>query len=125
MLIRGIEYSATPPRVKGVLWAKPVTNGFVLYMPVGSLWKPLQIVNDNSTTTVSDDVAKGVKNVENTLIGSIEDEKTADTINGAKAYAEDAVAGVIGDAEDTWSAEVQTLNALKNYIDSKVPESNP
>ena len=41
------------------MWAKPVEGGFTLYLMDGGAWKPVKLVDDNSTiTTTADDKAK-------------------------------------------------------------------
>ena len=94
----------------GAAWLKPVEGGFALYI-LDNGWKPLVLVNDNNTPSEGDDTVQD-------LIGSIEDTKTANTINGAKAYAKDAADAVVGTASDT-SADM-TLNGLKAYVDEQI-----
>lgn len=102
--------SNNAPSVKeGAAWLKPVEGGFVLYVLNGG-WKPLKLVDDKNTQSEGDDTVQN-------LIGSVRDAKTANTINGAKAYAKDAADAVLGTASDT-SADM-TLYGLKAYIDSK------
>lgn len=102
--------SNNAPSVKeGVAWLKPVEGGFVLYVLNGG-WKPLKLVDDKNTQSETDDTVQN-------LIGSVQDAKTANTINGAKAYAKDAADAVLGTASDT--SDEMTLYGLKAYIDSK------
>lgn len=98
-----------PSVKKGAAWLKPVEGGVVLYVLNGG-WKPLKLVDDKNTQSEGDDTVQN-------LIGSVQDAKTANTINGAKAYAKDAADAVLGTASDT-SADM-TLYGLKAYIDSK------
>ena len=49
--------STTAPKLKSVLWLKPVSNGFVLYWKNGNAWKPLQIVDAGGTKSIKDDIA--------------------------------------------------------------------
>lgn len=87
--------SATAPNNVD-LWAKPVDGGFTLYIKNGT-WKPLKLVEDQNTEDTSDDIIQD-------LIGSVKDKKSANTINGAKAYAKDAA------------------NTIKKYVDEKLAE---
>lgn len=102
--------SSAPIVNKGAAWLKPVDGGFALYI-LDNGWKPLVLVNDNNTPSEGDDTVQD-------LIGSVQDEKTANTINGAKAYAKDAADAVVGTSSDT-SADL-TLNGLKAYIDEQI-----
>lgn len=99
------------PQVHEGLWLKKVTGGYALYLIEGGTAIPLKLVDDNSTATPTDDTVQD-------LVGSVQDESTANTINGAKNYADEAVEAVVGTAEDT--AEDLTLYGLKAYIDSQV-----
>lgn len=82
-------------------WLKPVNGGVVLYVMDGG-WKPLKLVDDVKTE----------------LIGSIQDEASANTINGAKAYATSVGAELVGDATDASSN--MTLYGIKKYIDEQL-----
>ena len=97
------------PNVKnGAAWLKPVDGGYSLYI-LDNGWKALKLVEDNSTATLADDIVQD-------LVGSTKDKKTANTINGAKAYADDVKSTVTGKASDT--ASDLTLYGLKAYIDA-------
>lgn len=101
----------TAPSVRNsAAWLKPVEGGYSLYV-LDNGWKALKLVDDNSTASEGDDIVQD-------LIGSVQDEKTANTINGAKAYAEDVKDAVTGTASDT-SADL-TLNGLKAYINEQI-----
>lgn len=107
--------SPTAPTVRsGAAWLKPVNGGFALYILDGG-WKPLVLVNDNNTPSEGDDIVQD-------LIGTAEDDKNANTINGAKAYADDitqaSYAEVLGDPTD--AASNMTLYGLKAYIDGQI-----
>ena len=56
------------------------------------------------------------------LIGSVQDKKTANTINGAKAYTKEMKAAIVGTASDT--ASDLTLHGLKAYIDTKTKKQD-
>ena len=103
--------STQEPAVRDCVWCKPVEGGFALYMLQAGVMTPLKIMDDKSTASIVDDAVQD-------LVGSVQDEKTANTINGAKAYADDVKDTVTGTASDT-SADL-TLYGLKAYIDSKV-----
>ena len=69
-------------------------------------------MDDNGTSKVTDDTTVDAA----TLIGSVQDDADANTINGAKAYADNAVDGIKGSADDT--AEDLTLYGLKKAIEA-------
>ena len=91
-------------------WLKPVNGGVVLYVMDGG-WKPLKLVDDKGTSSEGDDTVEDVK-IE--LIGSMQDEASANTINGAKAYATSVGAELVGDATDASSN--MTLYGIKKFI---------
>ena len=99
------------PAVKGGLWLRPMEGGFVLYALYGGKWQPLKLADDKGTEDEKDDAIQN-------LVGSVQDKKTANTINGAKAYAKSAAKTVLGSVRDT-SADM-TLYGLKAYIDEKL-----
>ena len=104
------------------MWAKPAGNGFTLYLPEGGTWRPMKVTDDNETPVTSDDIAESANEIKKSLIGKTNDAKTAKTIYGAKAYADDAATTakneVIGSAQD--SAETMTLFGLKAYVDAQI-----
>ena len=104
-------FSNTEPNVRNCIWAKPVKGGFALYMP--GIKAPLKVVDDNGTEDAEDDVVQN-------LVGSVQDKKSANTINGAKAYARELKKDIVGKTSDT--ATDLTLNGLKAYIDKKIKE---
>lgn len=110
MKFYNVVCSTEAPNVRDCLWLKPVEGGFTLYWLEG-YWKPLKMVDDGNTSSVIDDTVQD-------LIGSVQDEKTANTINGAKAYAKDQADTLMGTAED--EATDMTLYGLKAYIDAQV-----
>ena len=118
--IKNTFVSDVQPDVANGLWLKVVSGGVSLYLIDGGTPKPLQLVDDKGSATPQDDtVAETTKKVKSDLVGKSTDEKTADTINGAKTYAKDQADTLLGTAEDT--AADMTLYGLKAYIDSKVP----
>ena len=56
MKFYNVAVSKYAPNCKNCLWAKPVDNGFVMYMLDGGMWKPLQLVNPKGTPAIIDDV---------------------------------------------------------------------
>ena len=103
--------SKDAPNVRGgAAWLKPVDGGFALYV-LENGWKPLRLVDDKGTLDEKDDITQD-------LIGSVQDKRTANTINGAKAYAKDAAEAVVGKASDKSSAK--TIYGLKAYIDEQI-----
>ena len=107
--------STTKPQVLFGLWLKPVEDGFAAYIINAGTVKPLKVVDDKNTEDTKDDEVVD-------LIGSVKDSKSANTINGAKAYAKEIKNNLIGKASDTPSD--LTLHGLKNYIDSKLPKQD-
>jgi len=106
--------SNAPSAINGVAWLKPVDGGFALYV-LDNGWKPLKLVDDKGTHSEIDDTVEDVKTE---LIGSVQDEASANTINGAKAYATSVGAELVGDATDASSN--MTLYGIKNYIDEQI-----
>lgn len=106
-------FSNTEPNVRNCVWAKPVEGGFTLYMLQAGTMTPLKVVDDNGTEDAEDDVVQN-------LVGSVQDKKSANTINGAKAYARELKKDIVGKISDT-STDL-TLNGLKTYIDKKIKE---
>ena len=103
--------STQEPAVRDCVWCKPVEGGFALYMLQAGVMTPLKVMDDKSTASIVDDAVQD-------LVGSVQDEKTANTINGAKAYADDVKDTITGTADDT--AEDLTLYGLKAYVDAQV-----
>lgn len=103
-----------PTAVYG-LWLKPVEKGFTIYLIENGITKSLKLVDDQNTEDTKDDEVKD-------LIGSVQDAKTANTINGAKAYAKDVQKEIIGSPKD--DASELTLHGLKNLIEEKIIKSN-
>lgn len=117
--IKNAFISDVQPEISEGLWLKVVDGGVVLYFIEAGTPKPLKVVEDNETATVTDDtVAEAASKVKKDLVGKTTDTKTANTINGAKKYAEDQAASVVGTAQDA-STEM-TLYGLKAYIDAQV-----
>ena len=106
--------SNTAPNVRGAAaWLKPTKGGYELVIIDGGE-KPL-VTEDNSNNVAFDaDVIK------NEVIGSVKDKKSANTINGAKAYAKDIKDAIVGKSSDTLAD--LTLKGLKAYIDKKLAE---
>lgn len=110
MVIVKTFISKEKPAVANGLWLKPVDGGFVVYLLSGSSVKPLKLVNGDSAQPAKED-----KPID--LIGSVRDKKSANTINGAKAYAKDIKNAIIGKPEDDPSE--LTLNGLKALIEER------
>lgn len=47
--------SSVAPNARDVMWIKPVTGGFALYILDSGKWQPLVPVDDNGTATDADD----------------------------------------------------------------------
>ena len=105
-----LVFSNNAPNQRNVVWAKLVDGGFALYLLDGGMWKPLKLVDDKGTEDEKDDTVQN-------LIGSVQDKKSANTINGAKAFAKDATQKIIGTKSD--EASDLTLYGLRAYIDKK------
>ena len=103
--------SETKPNVLYGLWLKPMDGGFAAYIIESGAIKSLKLVDDKNTEDTEDD-----KVID--YIGSIQDSKSANTINGAKAYAKEVKKVLLGKSSDTESD--LTLHGLKKYIDSKL-----
>lgn len=102
--------SKNAPNARNAAWLKPVDGGFALYVLLAGEWQPLKLT-ESKEAVKKEDIAQD-------LIGSVKDKKTANTINGAKAFVRDAMTGIIGTPKDA-SSDL-TLNGLKAYIDEKV-----
>lgn len=113
--------SRTAPHVGlGSVWLKPVSGGYALYI-LEDGWKPIKLIDDKGTSSEADDtIAETASEIKTELIGSVQDEGTENTINGAKAYANSKASDIIGTSSDT--GEDLTLYGLKAYIDSLQPE---
>lgn len=117
--IKNAFVSDVQPPVSDGLWFKMINGKVALYLIEGGNPKPLQLVDDKNTTKPQDDtLAEAAAKVKTDLVGTALDAGTADTINGAKAYAAGKASDIIGDAEDT--AEDMTLYGLKAYIDAQI-----
>jgi hypothetical protein len=64
----------------------------------------------------------GFKDEAKSIIGSVQDEKTANTINGAKAYAKNVKKEITGNPGDA-SSEL-TLYGLKSLIEEKTSKKD-
>lgn len=107
--------SGTKPAVPFGLWLKPVDGGFAAYLINSGAVTALKVVDDKNTEDAKDDEVID-------LVGSVQDTKSANTINGAKAYAKEVKKDIVGKASDTPSD--LTLHGLKKYIDSKLPKQD-
>lgn len=106
-----VYISKEAPDARDALWLKPTAEGIVLYALYGGKWNPLKLVADQDTDKVNDDTIQN-------LVGSVQDKKSANTINGAKAYAKDAMSSLLG--KDTDASTDFTLYGLKAYIDAQI-----
>ena len=106
--------NSAPSVNKGAAWLKPVDGGFALYV-LDNGCKSLKLVDDKNTPSEGADTVEDTKAE---LIGSAQDEASANTINGAKAYATSVGAELVGDATDASSN--MTLYGIKNYIDEQI-----
>ena len=102
--------SENPPMVKDALWIKPVQGGFEAYVLIGGSW-----VSQKAGAAAID-----TTDLKSEIIGSVKDKKSANTINGAKKYAEDVKEAVVGKASDT--STDMTLHGLKSYVDEQMKE---
>ena len=101
--------STVKPAVVDCLWLKPEGNGFELILIEAGQEKKLKIANKENN------------DVEKKLIGSVLDERTANTINGAKAYAKDMKNDITGNIGDT-SADL-TLYGLRTLIEERTAKT--
>ena len=95
------------PAIQSGLWLKPVEGGFAAYLIDGGIVSTLKLVDDKGTEDTKDDVVHDI-------IGSVQDEKTENTINGAKAYARDLSKTIKGSPNDS-SSEL-TLYGLRSMV---------
>lgn len=58
-----IVFSSTPPTNKGVLWGKPVKDGFAIYKPYGGIFRPLKLMDDAGTLSLDDDTVADISNI--------------------------------------------------------------
>ena len=96
MLLNKIVISNEAPSIGGVLWAKPVEDGFTLYALINGGWKPFKLADSNSpastkNTTEKLDKANLVKAVKKAIVGRSSDTKDDITLYGLKAYINDAL----------------------------------
>ena len=96
--------------MRDALWIKPVQDGFEAYILNGGKWVSQKIGNEVP--------ALNTEGLKAEIVGSVKDKKSANTINGAKKYAEDVKDTVVGRAGDT--ATDLTLYGLKAYVDEQV-----
>ena len=115
-----VYISSDAPGVRNALWLQPVSGGFVLRLLENGAWKSLKMVDDNGTISLSDDTAESVEDIKTELIGSVQDASSANTVNGAKAYAGAVGAELLGDPTD--AATNMTLYGLKAYIDAQIAD---
>jgi hypothetical protein len=95
---------------KAGIWLQPVDGGYVLRVFDGG-WKNLKLIDEGATSQLNDDKVQD-------LIGSVQDDRSANTINGAKATANYFAGQVLGTDGDTSSD--MTLYGLKAYIDEQI-----
>ena len=93
-IYRTIVSNEAPP-VRDALWVKPVDGGFVMYMCVSGSWSPLKLVDDNSTADTTDAIVQeAVDKAIADVTGKSTDDKNKLTLNGLKAYIDDALANL-------------------------------
>ena len=102
-----------------------ITLGQTSITPITNVDDKLNIGTSIDASTVQSyyGLKQSISDVKTDIIGKSGDLKTADTVYGAKTYADAAVAtgksDLIGTSTDVWSDDTKTLNALKNYTDLK------
>ena len=127
MKILKVALSVNEPQTRDVLWLRPVGDAFALYVLDGG-WKALKLVDNNSTSSTSDDTviesknkADKVKSATNGNLaalnsnGNLTDsgKKASDfDAAGAASAAKSSLLGTAGDSKDA-----MTLYGLKAYID--------
>ena len=105
--------SKEAPTMKDALWIKPVDGGVSIKVLVGNKWCSLKVEDDPVEEAFEKEGAAAAMKTE--IIGSVKDKKSANTINGAKAYADNKANTIIGSKSD--EASDLTLYGLKAYID--------
>lgn len=124
--------SATTLAGYGIADAKIDDNGTITLgqktiTPIANVDDKLDIgaATDTTGTKSYYGIEADINSAKAEVIGTDKDTKTADTIYGAKAYAdaavEDANSNITGTATDAWDAN-KTLYGVKNYTDSKASE---
>lgn len=117
--IKNTFVSDVMPPIQDGLWLKVMEGGIAPYLIERGNAIPLKLVEDNDTpTNVDDTVAEATSKVKKALVGKSTDAETANTINGAKKYAESAAATLLGTDQDASTA--MTLYGLKAYIDAQL-----
>lgn len=84
MVVYKIAFSNDAPTLRNVVWAKPVSGGFALFLLENGQWKPLQ--SESSEDYTDEKIAA--------LLGKNTDDKTKMTLHGLKAYIDDAIASI-------------------------------
>ena len=87
--------SSEAPHVRNAAWLKPVGTGFVLNVLFNGEWRTLIPSNGEGTKV-------NLEEISTQLIGSVQDGKNANTINGAKAFAK------------------AVEKSVKGYVDEKI-----
>lgn len=83
MRIYKIAFGNEAPNIKDCIWARPLGDGFVLYLLENTVWKPLLTVDDNETPAVtSDDVVVKVKNKADKVVAATANHLAALTSGG-------------------------------------------
>lgn len=63
MVISKVILSAIAPTNSTVLWAKPLKNGFALYIMFNGTWQPLKMMDGSDTISTLDDEPIDVTNL--------------------------------------------------------------
>lgn len=63
MILDKIVFSAIQPASGNILWAKPVKDGFTLYINVNGRWQSMKMVDDKDTVSPDDDAEIDLDNI--------------------------------------------------------------
>ena len=115
-----IYVDSVQPQVISGLWLKDGEDGYELFVIENGVANPLKLKGEGKPRQDKKDfdAAGFMKKVKGSIIGSVQDEAKENTINGAKAYAENVAAAVLGNEGD--APADMTLYGLKAYIDKKL-----
>lgn len=109
MVLDKIVIQAYEPTSANVLWLKPTKNGVVMYTPDGGSWRPLEIMNNMGTATISDDKVSDISNLDNTIqetVTTVVGETIGDSI---QETVQEAVENIMDNQEYAEDADVEDL----------------
>lgn len=122
MKICKLAISNEAPSLRDAMWAKPISGGFALYLLDGGTWKPVKVMDDNSTPQTGDDTAINVKNKADKVSGATNGNLASLNSKGnlqdsGKALSDLAPMGTEDDSYDDL-----TLLGVKKYVDYAISQ---